>query len=140
MKYYFEVHTTKTDKPILLSFDKDLPMKYCYNALIEEIEYNTILTEQAIIDIFAEDVLSNKVVSLSRNNDCSIEEFIASNREFFPLKPVTKDLYKLFVIDKMYLTKTNENDDPQPTHAEIKTNILGNWNSVVKQTMSLIYL
>ncbi len=141
MKFTFEIHTTAS-KPIILSFDNDLPMKYCYNALIEEIEYCTILTEDAIIDIFAEDVLSNKVISLSASDDYNIEEFIISNRGFFPTSPMTKNLYKVFVIDKSYITRRKHNTN-EPTNTNIGKDIQPNqWSDltrILNHTKSLIY-
>jgi hypothetical protein len=141
MKFSFEIHTTAS-KPIIMSFDNDLPMKYCYNALIQEIEYCTVLTEDVIIDIFAEDLLSNKVISLSTRDDCNIEEFIISNRGFFPSSPVTKNLYKVFVIDKSYLTRRKNNSN-ELTNTDIGKEVQSNqWNDltrIINDTKSLIY-
>jgi hypothetical protein len=139
MKCYFEIHTT-VSKPIIVSFDKDLPMSHCYNEIINEIEYNTILTEDAVIDIFAEDTLSNNTVSLLSGQGTNIGDFIVSNRNFFPFTPVTKNLYNIFVIDKMYLTKINEKDIIPACKKTKKEIITNHWTNIVNQTKRLIYL
>lgn len=111
MKISFEIHTTAS-KPIILSFNKDIPMPHFYESLIDEIEYNTIFTEDTIIDIFAEDSISNDILSLSDyDRNITLEQFITLNRNFFPFMPITKNYYNIFVIDKMYLTRTRSNID-----------------------------
>ena len=143
MKISFEIYTTHADKPIILSFDKSMLMPYFYESLINEIEYNTILTEDNILDIFAEDTISNSVLSFSNyTNKMSLEQFISLNRNFFPFMPITKNYYKIFVIDKMYITKkhNNNNNDPVYKEREIKTNHWGDLKNILTQTKKLIYL
>lgn len=139
MKCYFEIHTT-VSKPFIVSFDKDLPMTHCYSEIINEIEYNTILTEDAVIDIFAEDTLSNNTVSLLSGQGTNIGEFIVSNRNFFPFTPITKNFYNIFVIDKMYLTRINETDNIPACEKTNKDIITNHWTNIVNQTKRLIYL
>ena len=102
-KYTFDLHIHNS-APILISFEKDIPLRYCYNCLVSEIN-----TETTIIDIFAEDRLSNKVLSLRTEDTMTIEDFVANNRNFFPTSPITKNLYTIFAIDKEYLTSLKVN-------------------------------
>lgn len=153
MKISFEIYTTHANKPIILSFDKNMLMPYFYESLINEIQYNTILTEDNILDIFAEDSISNNILSFSDYTDqMSLEQFITLNRNFFPFMPITKNYYKIFVIDRMYIsTKRNNNDinnndinninnDPVYKEREIKTNHWGDLKNILTQTKKLIYL
>jgi hypothetical protein len=144
MKISFEIHTTDTSsKPIILSFDKSMLMPHFYESLITDIEYNTILTEDNILDIFAEDTISNSVLSISDYVDkMSLEQFITLNRNFFPFMPITKNYYKIFVIDRTY-TKNKHNDknnSPIYKNREIKTNHWGDLKNILSQTKKLIYL
>lgn len=143
MKISFEIYTTHANKPIILSFDKSMLMPHFYESLINEIEYNTILTEDNILDIFAEDSISNNILSFSNyTNKMSLEQFITLNRNFFPFMPITKNYYKIFVIDRMYISKklNNNNNDPVYKEREIKTNHWGDLKNILTQTKKLIYL
>lgn len=143
MKISFEIYTTHTNKPLILSFDKSMLMPHFYESLINEIEYNTILTENNILDIFAEDTMSNSILSFSNyTNKMSLEQFITLNRNFFPFMPITKNYYKIFVIDRLYISKkhNNNNNDPVYKEREIKTNHWGDFKQIFSQTKKLIYL
>lgn len=144
MKISFEIHTTDTSsKPIILSFDKSMLMPHFYKSLITEIEYNTILTEDNILDIFAEDSISNSVLSFSDYTDkMSLEQFITLNRNFFPFMPITKNYYKIFVIDRTYMIKkhNDKNNSPIYKNREIKTNHWGDFKKILLHTKNYIYL
>ena len=138
-KYAFELHTT-TSQPMLITFDENVSLQECYERLINEIEFCTILHKAIILDIFAEDVLSNKTISLHPTQEYSIKEFVTSNRDFFPISPVTKNLYKLFVIDDIYLKKT-ASGIRTPIYEETQNKIKPiMWSDILTHTRSLIYL
>lgn len=142
MKISFEIYTTDAIKPIILSFDKNMLMPHFYESLINEIEYNTTLIKENIIDIFTEHSTSNNVLSFSNyTNKMSLEQFITLNRNFFPFMPITKNYYKIFVLDKMYMAKKNSiGDTPSDEDLEIKTNPWDDFKELLTQTKKLIYL
>lgn len=138
-KYTFEVHTTASD-PMLMTFDENISLQECVDRLINEIEFCTILHKDVILDIFAEDVLSNEIMSFVPTQKYTIKEVVTANRNFFPYSPVTKNLYKLFVIDEMYL-KRSANGIHTPIYKETQKKIKpSKWSDILTHTRSLIYL
>ena len=113
---------------------------YTFLNLSTEIEYNTILTE-IVIGYICGRQYNNSILSFSDyTNKMSLEQFIILNRNFFPFMPITKNYYKIFVIDKMYMIKKHNNNNPVYKNREIKTNHWGDFKKILSHTKSLIYL
>jgi len=138
-KYTFEVHTMHK-QPMYISFQPDLLVKQCCEIIIEEVESFTGIHKCDILDIFAEDVSSNATISTTLSQNRSLKEFVGSNRNFFPISPVTKNLYRLFVMDNLYLQQLDSVDHIPESNArnnQIKTS---HWSELIISTKKLIYL
>mgnify|MGYP000846964406 CR=1 FL=1 len=143
MKYTFEMHVNNYH-PILISFDKDIPMLYCYKTLVAEIVNNTKHSSVAIKDIFAVEKETNNILTLKLSPRMTIEEFIGCHPNFFPVPPLATNLYTIFVIDHEYVVNQRATDyipsSYTPDTNETKTTPWTRVSHWLSEARNLVYL
>jgi len=124
MKYQFEIIST-VNIPLIISVDNNVTIRELRNKIIDEVIQSTIFIEDDILDIFVHDALSYNTLSIP-NSKQILKDFIPMNRDFFPFGLISKNTYKIYIIDKMYcerLKKCIYNSNKKKR--EIKTNHFG---------------
>lgn len=138
MTYNFEINTTVT-KPLNIKVGNDMTTKELTNCLLQTIEDNTILYRNEVLDIFAHDTLNNDTISIPSNNE-TVESLVQMNRNYFPISPITKNTYKIYVIDRMYherLVLIDDNVIKQRKNKQIKTSHFGDFLNSIRKVFSL---
>lgn len=141
MKLTFEIINT-TSKPIYIFVDNDFTLQQMHNVIKEEIETYTILTKDAVLDIFVENNISSKTLSIPNIHQETIQTFIDNNSMFFPLMSgiIYNNVYKIYIMDKIYLHRQKNNQLApiyQDPPVEIQTN---NLQLFIENTKKMIYL
>lgn len=137
MTYNFEINTTVT-KPLNIKVSSDMTTKGLTDILLQTIEDNTILYKHEILDIFAHDTLNSDTISIP-SNEQTVEKLVQMNRNYFPMLPVTKNAYKIYVIDRMYherLVLIDENAVNQRKNKQIKTSHFGDFLNSMRKVFS----
>ena len=129
MDIIFELHTTIKD-PIKIHVNSYHTLKEVYEFILQAIERETIFTRNDILAIFAQDTMSNETLTFPCSDVC-VNSFILLNRDYFPIGLVSKNTYKLYIIDHMYRERLRKNLIPVPKSKSIKTS---HYDSV-KQTL-----
>jgi hypothetical protein len=137
MKLTFEVHTT-TSRPIYLSIEDDILLKDLHDQLLYDIDHYTILCREDILDIFVTG--ENKEILSIPNDTTYVRDFVNNNYKFFQNTSFNNKFHKIYVIDKMYITRTNSGLET-PIYSEIKPQKKNNsWKDLLIMTKNLIYL
>jgi hypothetical protein len=137
MKLTFEVHTT-TSRPIYLSIEDDILLKDLHDQLLYDIDHYTILCREDILDIFVTG--ENKEVLSIPNDTTYIRDFVNNNHEFFQKTSFNNKFHKIYVIDQIYITRTNSGLDT-PIYREIKPKKKNNsWKDLLDMTKNMLYL
>ena len=130
MNIIFEVHTTITD-PITVRVSNYSTLKELYELIVRTVEKETIFNRNDILAIFAQDTISNDTINLPWSDAC-VNTFILLNRNYFPIGLVSKNTYKLYIIDHMYNEKLKTPDKiPKPITKTINTNYYENLKKFV---------
>ena len=133
MNIIFELHNT-IQNPFKIHVNSYYTLKELYEIIVKTVEKETIFNRNDILAIFAQDTISNNTITLPRSDTC-INTFILLNRDYFPIGLVSKNTYKLYIIDHMYNEKIRTDIIPQPIHREIKTS---HYDSM-KQSLKKIF-
>tara|TARA_Y100000389_G_scaffold126199_1_gene123554 strand:- start:533 stop:943 length:411 start_codon:yes stop_codon:yes gene_type:complete len=134
MNFRFELNTTISE-PLHIAVDSsNTTMKELYTKLYDEIAQNTIFQREDILDIFAQDGLSNGTLSIPAS-DQLVKDFIPMNRTYFPYDLISKNIYKLYVIDRMY-NEQLKIPYQESKKREIKTTPMGGFIETVKEILS----
>ena len=114
----FEIMTT-CSKPFMLTIDDDIPLCDLYEDILSNIEYNTILMREDVIDIFIP--ICDTCVSLPNSED-SVGSFVRQHPNYFGVMAncVWTNVYKVYTMDSIYLERKNTNIDT-PVYAEIES-------------------
>jgi hypothetical protein len=125
MEFRFELHTTITE-PLHISVDSsNVTLKDLHNKIFETLEKSTIFTRDDILDIFVNDTLSIYTMSIPCD-ECLVRDFIPMNRNYFPYGLIGKNIYKIYIIDRMYGKRLknvyDEEKEKSKKRREIKTN------------------
>lgn len=131
MDIIFELHTT-IKEPLNIHVNSYNTLKEVYDLIIQTVERETILKTCDILAIFAQDCLSNNTLTFP-NSDICVNTFILLNRDYFPIGLVSKNTYKLYIIDHMYREKINKDVIPEPKQREIKTSHFNSMKQTVKK-------
>lgn len=137
MKLTFEVHTT-TSRPIYLSIEDDVLLKDLHEQLMDDIDNYTILCKEDVLDVFVTGK-SKDILSIPNDNTL-IRDFINNNDKYFQDTSSNNKFHKIYVIDHMYMTRTNSGLET-PIYNEIKPQKKNNsWKDLLIMTKNLIYL
>ena len=137
MKLTFEVHTT-TSRPIYLSIEDDVLLKDLHDQLMDDIDNYTILCKEDVLDVFVTGK-SKDILSIPNDNTL-IRDFINNNDKYFQDTSSNNKFHKIYVIDHMYMTRTNSGLET-PIYNEIKPPKKNNsWKDLLIMTKNLIYL
>lgn len=137
MKLTFEVHTT-TSRPIYLSIEDDILLKDLHEQLMYDIDHYTILCREDVLDIFVTG--ENKEILSIPNDNTLVRNFVNNNYKFFQNTSFNNKFHKIYVIDQMYITRTNSGLET-PIYNEIKPQKKNNsWKDLLIMTKNLIYL
>jgi hypothetical protein len=121
MNYQFELIST-VNVPVIISVTNNTSVKELRSKIIGEIVQSTIFIEEEILDIFVNDTLSTNTLSIPNSNQC-IKDFIPMNRNYFPFESISKNTYKVYIIDRTYSERlTKCINDRKKQKREIKTN------------------
>jgi hypothetical protein len=137
MKLTFEVHTT-TSRPIYLSIEDDILLKDLHEQLMYDIDHYTILCREDVLDIFVTG--ENKEILSIPNDNTLVRNFVNNNYKFFQNTSFNNKFHKIYVIDQIYITRTNSGLET-PIYNEIKPQKKNNsWKDLLIMTKNLIYL
>lgn len=137
MKLTFELHTT-TSRPIYLSIEDDILLKDLHDQILYDIDHCTILCKEDVLDIFITG--ENKEILSIPNDNTLVREFVNNNYKFFQNTSFNNKFHKIYVIDQMYITRTNSGLET-PIYNEIKPKKrYNNWNDLLMMTKNMIYL
>jgi hypothetical protein len=137
MKLTFEVHTT-TSRPIYLSIEDDILLKDLHEQLMYDIDHYTILCREDVLDIFVTG--ENKEILSIPNDNTLVRNFVNDNYKFFQNTSFNNKFHKIYVIDQIYITRTNSGLET-PIYNEIKPQKKNNsWKDLLIMTKNLIYL
>lgn len=137
MKLTFEIHTT-TSRPIYLSIEDDILLKDLHDQLLYDIDHYTILCREDILDIFMTG--ENKEILSIPKDTTYVRDFVNNNYKFFQNTSFNNKFHKIYVIDQMYITRTNSGLET-PIYSEIKPPKKNNsWKDLLIMTKNLIYL
>ena len=121
MNYQFELIST-VNVPLIISVNNNITVQELRNKIVDEIVQSSIFIEDDILDIFVNDTLSSNTLSIPTKNQ-SIKDFIPMNRRYFPFESVSRNTYKLYIIDRSYCERlTNCINQRKNKNREIKTN------------------
>lgn len=136
MKYNFVINTTVTT-PLNLDVDSNITTHDLMGCLLQIIEDKTILYKKEVLDIFAHDTLNNDTMSIPFDNQ-SVETLIQMNRNYFPISPITKNTYQIYVIDRMYRERLviDEDNIKQRKKKQIKTSHFGDFFNSMRKKLS----
>lgn len=136
MIYNFVINTT-VSKPIILNVNSNITTHDFTGSLLQTIEDNTILYKNEILDIFAHDTLNNDTISIPSNNQ-SVENLVQMNRNYFPISPITKNTYQIYVIDRTYREHLTFDEDniKQRKKKQIKTSHFGDFFDSMRKVFS----
>ena len=135
MNFQFELNTTISEPLHVIVDGSNTTMKELHEKIYDEISQNTEFEEEDILDIFAQDVLSNGTLSIP-GSDQLVKDFIPLNREYFPFGLVSKNVYKLYVIDRMYNERIKSPPPQEPIKREIKMNHSTGFVQTIKTMLS----
>jgi hypothetical protein len=135
MNFQFELNTTISEPLRVIVDSSNTTMKELHSKICDEISENTTFKEEDILDIFAQDVLSNGTLSIPANNQL-VKDFIPMNRDYFPFGLVSKNIYKLYVIDRMYNERVKSPPPREPVKREIKMNHSTGFVQTIKNILS----
>ena len=137
MKLTFEVHTT-TSRPIYFSIEDDILLKDFHDQLMYDIDNYTILCREDVLDVFVTGE-SKDILSIPNDNTL-VKDFITNNNKYFPDTSSNNKFHKIYIIDQMYITRTNSGLET-PIYNELKSNYKKNsWKDLLIMTKNLIYL
>lgn len=135
MTYNFVINNTVT-KPLQIEVDGQITTKELTDILLKTIEDKTILYKHEILDIFAHDTLNSDTISIP-SNEQTVEKLVQINRNYFPISPVTKNTYQIYVIDKIYHQRISiDEDNFKKRKNKIKTTHFGDFFNSVKKIFS----
>ena len=143
MKVFFEIHTTSC-KPIMCILDNDDSMFDVIHTILHTIENYTMIQRESVCDLFAQHSISKEILSIAPNNtQITLQHYMNENKEFFKSTSMGRmaSIYKLYVIDDVYLQRKSENK-PTPVYDEEQ---LHNPSStifveVLKRTIDAFYI
>ena len=138
MIYNFEINTTVVKKPLKIKIDSDITTKEFIECVLQTIEDKTILYKNEVLDIFVHDTLNSDTISIPSNKE-TVEKFVQMNRNYFPILPVTKNTYKIYVIDRMYherLVIIDDNAMKERKNKQIKTSHFGDFLNSMRKVFS----
>jgi len=130
MDIIFELHTTIKD-PIKIHVNSYHTLKEVHEFILQAIERETIFTRNDILAIFAQDTMSNETLTFPCSDVC-VNSFILLNRDYFPIGLVSKNTYKLYIIDHMYRERLRKNLIPVPKDKSIKTSHYDSMKQTLK--------
>ena len=109
MKIMFEIMTT-CSKPFPLTVDDDMLLPEFYDTILYDIEYNTILMRDDVVDIFISD--RDMCVSLPKSDE-TIGMFVRQHPHYFSVMAngVWSNVYKLYTMDRIYIERRSANSD-----------------------------
>ncbi len=135
MTYNFVINNTVT-KPLQIEVDGQITTKELTDILLKTIEDKTILYKHEILDIFAHDTLNSDTISIP-SNEQTVEKLVQINRNYFPISPVTKNTYQIYVIDRIYHQRISiDEDNFKQRKNKIKTTHFGDFFNSVKKIFS----
>jgi hypothetical protein len=121
MNYQFEVIST-VNVPLIINVNNNITVQELRRKIVDEIVQSTIFIEEEILDIFLVDTLSTNTLSIPKTQQ-SIKDFIPMNRSYFPFESISKNTYKLYIIDRTYSERlTKCINDRKKQKREIRTN------------------
>ena len=138
MIYNFEINTTVVKKPLKIKIDSDITTKEFTECVLQTIEDNTILYKNEVLDIFVHDTLNSDTISIPSNKE-TVKKFVEMNRNYFPILPVIKNTYQIYVIDRMYherLVIVDENVMKERKNKQIKTSHFGDFLNSMRKVFS----
>lgn len=138
MKYNFVINTTVA-RPLNLDVDSNITTHDFMGSLLQTIEDKTILYKNEVLDIFVQDTLNNDTMSIPSDNQ-SVETLIQMNRDYFPISPITKNTYQIYVIDRMYRERLviDEDNIKQRKKKQIKTSHFGDFFGLMRKKLSFL--
>ncbi len=138
MIYNFEINTTVINKPLKIKVNSDITTEELIECLLQTIEDYTLLYKNEVLDIFAHDTLNSDTISIPSSKQ-TVENFVQMNRNYFPISPVTKNTYKIYVIDRMYherLVIVDDNAMKERKNKQIKTSHFGDFLNSIRKVFS----
>lgn len=104
MKLFFELNTSFFQKPIYISVDENDSMYELCEKILIEIEGESNLLRNEIIDIFLQD--EGTTISVLNCFD-TLNNFILNNQNYFSKLNNShyRDIHKIYVMDKPHLEK-----------------------------------
>jgi hypothetical protein len=110
MKITFEVETT-CSRPFHVSVSDDMPMFELRRIILCDIEMNTILMKDDVMDLFIP--CGDMCVSIPELSRHTVRTFIEKYPEYFHLdsSSIWTKIHRLFVMDRLYLDKIKSNQD-----------------------------
>ncbi len=142
-KITFELHIT-SGNPLYFSFTDDLTVKECYEQILLHVDNCTIIHKETILDVFTEDKQTENILSLKSEDKISIGDFISQNKNYFPVISMSDNVYKVYVIDKMYFYNKNSKLNipiyENVKKREIKTNHWSSFVENIKKNFVTIYI
>jgi hypothetical protein len=103
-----------------------------------DIDHYTILCREDVLDIFVTG--ENKEILSIPNDNTLVRNFVNNNYKFFQNTSFNNKFHKIYVIDQIYITRTNSGLET-PIYNEIKPQKKNNsWKDLLIMTKNLIYL
>ena len=136
MMYNFIINTTVT-RPLQINVDSNMTTRDLMGCLLQTIEDKTILYKNEVLDIFAHDTMNNDTMSIPSDKQ-TVETLVQMNRDYFPISPITKNTYQIYVIDRMYRERLviDEDNIKQRKKKQIKTSHFGDFFDSMRKVFS----
>ena len=110
MKITFEIKTT-CSRPFHITVSEETPVFELRNIIITEIEYYTIMMKDDVVDIFIP--YENDCVSIRELSSDTVKSFVDKYPNYFQKDnlSIVSNFHQLFVMDRLYLEKIQNNDE-----------------------------
>lgn len=110
MKITFEIKTT-CSRPFHITVSEETPIFELRNIIVNEVEYYTIMMKDDVVDIFIP--YKNDCVSIRELSSDTVKSFVDKYPNYFQKDnlSIVSNFHQLFVMDRLYLEKIQNNDE-----------------------------
>lgn len=110
MKITFEIKTT-CSRPFHITVSEETPVFELRNIIVNEVEYYTIMMKDDVVDIFIP--YKNECVSIRELSSDTVKSFVDKYPNYFQKDnlSIVSNFHQLFVMDRLYLEKIQNNDE-----------------------------